>query len=347
MFATYKNPDRYLIDYDPSLPEPLFQLSPREENTFMLQPHRRCWRDSLETYHNNAKYEYHLLMHNSRQANHLVTVKYMKQFFISKIRELWLSLKKFLRQHGIIAYTVVEGTTNGSFGKPVNRIHYHFLVDSGKSELELRQLFKDACVDIGLIPGDEFQVHYAAIPNRKEFNRLAKYVLKYDQYAKDALLFKFYVKINKIDTIGNWYIYADGTKWGRKDDEWKKLIDSWYPNRSKPPVTDPREQTSESPTGTPTLTTEQHVEFVTQIDIPLPTLSEKGKSASLRLDIRFLMPSSVSEVKIRLEYRSPTEINVGVFFDGGGGWYIKSCCTPSVFTPLPPPKIHVGNPSPP
>ena len=110
-------------------PEILYQYPPRQQNTFYLVEHRRNWTASMETYQNSAKREYELLMANPREANHEIVIGYLKEHFIKDLIKQFSLIKEHLTQSGIIAYQVAEITTNG-FGKPVNRLHRHFLIDA-------------------------------------------------------------------------------------------------------------------------------------------------------------------------------------------------------------------------
>ena len=131
--------------------ERLYQHPGRRRNTYTRHTSRRSWTDSHETFQNAARREYELLLANHRQANHLVTVKYFREFSAQEIRTRWLKLKDQLIEQGITAFALVEITTgihvlsDGSHQHyPINRIHYHFLVDSDLSECQLRDIFNRA-----------------------------------------------------------------------------------------------------------------------------------------------------------------------------------------------------------
>ena len=187
--------------------ERLYQRSPRRRNSYHTQPYRRSWTDSRKTYQNAAKREYDLLLANHRQANHLITVKYFREFSTQKIRTTWLKLKASLQQQGIISFVVVEVTTrrhifqDGRYRDyPVNQIHYHFLVDSDLSKRQLRKIFNRSCIDTGLLKED-FEVHYEAIPDRKTFEHKCRYILKYGNFSEQAILFRPRNEIGKLDKI--------------------------------------------------------------------------------------------------------------------------------------------------
>ena len=195
----------------------------------------------METYQHAAKREYELLLANYRQANHLITVKYFRKFTNLQIIPLWSKLKTLLQQQGITAYVVIEITTRrhifpdgGYRDYPIKKIHYHFLIDSELSEPQLRVIFNRACLDAGLAK-DAFEVQYEVIPDRKTFKHKIEYVLKFGKFAKQAILFKRYTGINKIDMINAWFINADGTR-VNKEKMWKELVGDWY---SYKPETEP------------------------------------------------------------------------------------------------------------
>ena len=196
----------------------------------------------METYQHAAKREYELLLANHRQANRLVTVKYYREFTNLQVIAIWSVLKAILTQHDIIAYVVIEITTrrhiypNGEYRDyPINKVHYHLLVDSNLLEIQLRYIFNQSCLDAGLAK-DKFEVLYEEIHDRKTFERKVKYILKFDIYAEQAILFKRYTGINKVDMINTWFINADGTR-ANKDKMWKAIVDGWYPNQpeNEPP----------------------------------------------------------------------------------------------------------------
>ena len=217
----------------------LYQSTPRRRNTYHRQKSRRDWSDSIETYQNAAKQQYYLLLENHRQANHLMTLKYLREFTAQEIRAIWSKLKALLKKQGIVAFSVVEFTTRskvltsgGFWDFPINTIHYHILVDSSLSERQLRDIFNSACIEVGLAK-NEFEVHYASIPDRTTFEHKCKYILKYDNFKDYAILPQPKTGINKICSIGKWFVNADGTR-ANKDTMWKEIVAGWYPKTKQP-----------------------------------------------------------------------------------------------------------------
>ena len=144
-------------------------------------------------------------------------------------------MKALLIQRGIVAYSVIEITTrpqklpNGAWKHyPTNKVHYHCLVDSSLPEPRLRRIFNSSCVDSGLSTED-FEVHVKSIPDRKAFEHKAKYILKFDTYKDQAILFQPGTHINKTCSIGRWFINANGTK-ANKDVMWESIV-SLFPKK--------------------------------------------------------------------------------------------------------------------
>ena len=214
----------------------LYRHPPRSRNTYHEVEWRRNWTNCRETYDNAARREYHLLLANARQANHLITLKYFRNFTNLQIIALWSLLKPLLIQHGITGFAVIEITTrrhvepDGTYWDyPICQCHYHILVESDLSERRLRYIFNQSCLDVGL-DKDAFEVQYEAIPDRETFERKCRYILKHIEYKHQAILFRPKTGINKICAIGDWFINPDGSKMN-KDKKWDEIVDSWYPER--------------------------------------------------------------------------------------------------------------------
>ena len=230
----------------------LYQYPARRHNTYEEIPFRQDWTDSLETYQNAARRQYELLKENPRTAEnmispdnpvHLITLKYFHEYNNLEVIALWKKIRPILTAQGIIAYGVVEITTRRHYVSdkkyydyPINQIHYHFLVANDLSESELRNIFNNACLEAGLKnkkPNREFEVQYDAITNRKEFLRKCMYILKYDRYKHEAILFQRHTGINKIFAINGWFNKTDDS--GKRIDKktmWKDIVAGWYPDNS-------------------------------------------------------------------------------------------------------------------
>ena len=185
-------------------PEILFQFPPRQRNTFCTVPHRKNWTASMETYQNAAKREYDLLMANHREGNHEIVIGYLKEYGIQDLLNHFSLIKEHLTNDGIIAYQVAEITRDG-YGKPVNRIHYHFLIDYHHSKRRLVNAFKEACLYAGLQvgTGKDCMVKYRPIPDSVEFERRCRYILKYKKYQRRAILFRPKTGIDKTGMVNH------------------------------------------------------------------------------------------------------------------------------------------------
>jgi hypothetical protein len=228
----------------------LYQNPPKRYNTYEEIPYRRSWTNSLETYQNSARREYELLKANHRTAEHLITpnnpihmitLKHFREYNNLEVIALWKEIRATLKMRDVIAYGVIEITTRRQYVSdkeyydyPINKVHYHFFVDSHLSERQLRYVFNRVCLEVGLNnkrPNREFEIQYDVITNRKEFLRKCMYVLKYKRYKHEAILFKPKTGINKIYQINDWFINADGTRASKKK-MWEDLIDGWYPQNT-------------------------------------------------------------------------------------------------------------------
>ena len=231
---SYQHDDSTSTIEDASTVHVLYQLSPRRRNSYYTQSCRKSWVDSRETHQNAARREYQLLLNNPRQANHLITIKYLRVFSANEIRAKWSTLKALLHSHGIIAFVVIEITTrkrylsDGMFKNyPINQIHYHLLIVSDLSVRSLRTIFNSSCLDAGLAK-EEFMVMYESIPDREAFEHKCRYILKYDKFADQAILFQPGTGINKVCSIGRWFINPDGSR-ASKDKMWRSIVCGWYP----------------------------------------------------------------------------------------------------------------------
>ena len=217
----------------------LYQLSPRRRNSYYRQTSRRSWTDSRETQQNAARREYELLLANPRQANHFITLKYFEEYTAEEIRTTWSRLKALLVQQSIIAFSVIEITTfpciqsdGRRWDCPINKVHYHILVDSDLAERQLRNIFNSSCINVGLSKED-FEVQYESIPDRQRFEHKAKYILKFDNFKEQAILFRPGTGVHKTCSIGRWFINADGSKMN-KDKKWESIVAGWYPKKIAP-----------------------------------------------------------------------------------------------------------------
>ena len=226
--------------------ELLYQRSPRIGSP-KNHKHFKGWTCSLESYQKEARRKYNLFLANHRQANHEIVIGYQQGFPIQMLLDQLTLIIEYLRKHEIIAYYVVEITTrqhilpNGECKDyPINIIHYHFLIDSHYSKHRIRNIFKGACQHAGLKDSD-YKVKYYPIPDRKEFERKIKYILKFGNYASQAILFRPHTGIKKAGDVNvnsrtrSWFINADGTRMNQEK-KWKAIVAGWYPSQQQKPV---------------------------------------------------------------------------------------------------------------
>jgi hypothetical protein len=197
-------------------PEILYQSNPHPDRYFNVEWHQ-SWTYSRLTYQNAARREYHLLLANYREANHILTIGYRHDYFIQELIDQFSLIKEYLQAEGIVAYHVAE-ITRDNFGNPVNQIHYHFLVEYYSFKHRLIRIFKNACRYAGLEIGKDCRVLYEPIPDSVVYERKCRYVLKYKTYKKRAILFRPKTRIKKIGMINKFFINADDTKANKENE---------------------------------------------------------------------------------------------------------------------------------
>ena len=245
-------------DYDsfilsaPSTPEILYQSNPKEYSPDMYKE-AKSYTLSLESYQKAAWKEYSRVIDNPRRTEHEIVINYRNEFSIQEIKDQFKLMRKYLQEQGIIAFSVAEISRNKYKTGPVNHLHRHFLVDSDSLDLSeklLRDIFKGACRYAGLQPDEpnildspdapkkNCEVKYQKIDNNdskgntytpeESFQRRVRYILKYNSYNRTPILFQSksaypHLKkgIDKIASIGNWFINPDGTK-ANKTKMWEK-----------------------------------------------------------------------------------------------------------------------------
>ena len=181
--------------------------------------------------------EYHLLMAGHRRARHEIGINFLKRFTISEIKDKFKLIREYLVEYEITAFSIVEISRDG-YGNPVNRVHYHFLIDSDLSKRQLRETFKSACRHAGLHPNKSepdrtCRVLYRPIPDPKRdvdkqgnplspeeaFDKRVRYILKYNTLKKPILFRRRRdreKRINKIASINQWFINSDDSPMHKK-----------------------------------------------------------------------------------------------------------------------------------
>jgi hypothetical protein len=256
MFPQY-NDDSCTLFRSPG-PEILYQIY-----SIKCNPDKKPakWRKSftytLESYQRKAWEQYNLVLMNLRRPEHEIIVNYLEEFYIEEIQDKFRLIKEYLQKQQIIAFSVVEITRDKSKIWPINQIHYHFLITSNNagsiSENLLREVFKEACRYAGLVPdapdtinvpdapNQNCIVHYSPIPDPKRdrdrygnlltydqaFNKRVRYILKCNTMRK-PILFRSGTGINKIASIGRYFINPDGSR-ADKGLMWAKWCILKYP----------------------------------------------------------------------------------------------------------------------
>jgi len=197
----------------------LLQLYQRKPPEYQDKPYKKSgyakhkvysWTDSKESYQNRAKNERTLLWWNERKATKAIVVSLLTELSIDDIRHRRTKIFRYLNEHGIEAYVIVELTRKRPrTGKPTKRVHFHILTDDPRNENELRDLFNEACERSNLVKGrgnrlvrdKDFRIIYKEDSKGLGFD----YYLKYGEKHKNkAVLFEKHRGLQKIYRIGKW-----------------------------------------------------------------------------------------------------------------------------------------------
>lgn len=193
-------------DLSEHVTEILYQTNPRKKSIHLYSKSKT---ESLESFHRAALQEYGALVINGTIPNHIVQLNYLKVFPIAKIRSLWKTLSRCLRYAGVIARVSMENTKDKSRKRPVNRIHYHFVVqDHKRTHDELKKLFEEKC--LRLLYKSDFKVHVFPFDEAKGgWKGYIGYFLKLRD-KDNNILFESGFWLRNYYTIGNWWTYPDG-----------------------------------------------------------------------------------------------------------------------------------------
>ena len=180
--------------------EQLYQTAPRRGNK--NQP--ASFTLSRASYDKAAKSEAVALLLNGRVPNYVITLKYQVEMSAKQIRELWSLHSRRLRLAGIIGRVALEITKDKRRQRPVNRVHYHIVVQDTRTPAELRALFREVCRCA--MPMNSFSVTCLPIDN---WFRSVWYFVKYKRL--DNYPFRANLGLQKFYTIGKWWVDQDGT----------------------------------------------------------------------------------------------------------------------------------------
>jgi len=219
---------RYLM-YD-SNQEPLFQSDPLEFRQSSFKP--KGWTDTVESFLNEAKKEATLLLRNRQLQGHCyrwdVGINFESEQSAKEISDTWAKVRRMLKQVGVVAYRILEITTDGN-GHPMNRVHYHLLVKSDHSKADLEK-----AIDQSIPKGIPFHKHVKPIENEwgyilyilkaqvEGYNKQRRRVK--DLYADARILFRPKLGIKKVATVGNfWANKSKSTIWSEIKDKERRI----------------------------------------------------------------------------------------------------------------------------
>lgn len=269
----------------------LFQKNPPENKT-----HEKIvfsWTNSLESYQFSAWKEVCLLLSNTRRANHEIVLGYQIELSPFLIMFVWSELRKILSKRGIVAYVVIEITRNKYRNRPINRVHYHFLIDSSLKKEELEGIFRTACKRVGFNE-KEVTIKYDSIDDEKTFRRRVFYILKYNRPWR-VILFqpkkRLGTQINKIYQFGGWFESEGG-----KTKMWKNGHKSPIAKKTAPVSIEPGDCTITLTISVilqiHTETGMRSIQVPVNIKVPKKFLRNEGKF-HIRLEMRLSVDGQV------------------------------------------------------
>jgi hypothetical protein len=177
------------------------------------------WTDTVVGYCNEASKEATLLLRNRLLQGHPYTwdvgINFELEQTPKQISDTWSKVRRKLNQAGVVAYRVLETTTDGH-GKPTNRVHYHLLVKSQHTKHEL-----EGIIDRSIPEGIPYHKHIKPIKNQWGF---ICYILKArvegrrgewlkDLYRNERILFRPNLGIKKIATVGKFWTKPKAKIW--------------------------------------------------------------------------------------------------------------------------------------
>ena len=212
----------------------LYQIHPREKSR---NPSRvpTSHTESKESSQKASNQEAWILENNHRFPKHEIELRYFVELPIDVIRANWRRLQRKLKEADIIYAAAIELTTIGNYGLPNNRVHYHFLIDSGMSRKTLMDTMKTACqkAKLGVYGrGRDFDLTF---PNHGIFDWMGK--IKYftkSGYPDNVHLFDPAYRVQKFYYSSKWFVEADGTPTTRQ--KILKRIKAEYKEKKKQQV---------------------------------------------------------------------------------------------------------------
>jgi hypothetical protein len=134
-----------------------------------------------------------------------------------EISETWAKVRRKLQAAGIVAYRILEITTDGN-GRPMNRVHYHLLVKSDHTKADLER-----AIDTSIPAGLPFHKHVKPIKNPwgyicyilkakvGGFNKQGRRVA--DKWADERIMFRSKLGIKKVATVGKFFVKSKAALW--------------------------------------------------------------------------------------------------------------------------------------
>ena len=185
----------------------LYQERIRDKSRF---PGLRSKTESRESYRLDAIREYGRLKVNGTKPNHIVQLNYLTELSVEEIQALWRKHRRRLHAKGIIARVTIEITKDEWRQRPVNRIHYHFVVkDHSRTRDELTELIETVCqCEMAL---DDFKVNVFQFDEKKGgWKGYIAYFVKLRDPENENILFEKGLGLRKYYTIGQWWTDKDG-----------------------------------------------------------------------------------------------------------------------------------------
>ncbi len=206
--------------------ESLFQSDPLKYRQSSFKP--KGWTDTVESFLNEAKKEATLLLRNRQLQGHRyrwdVGINFEIDQTAKEISETWAKVGRKLNLAGVVAYRILEITTDGN-GCPTNRVHYHLIVKSDHTKADLEQI-----IDQTIPTGIPYHKHVKPIDNEWGFilyilkarvegwNKAGRWVK--DKYADERILFRPNLNIKKVAKVGEfWANKSKATIWSEIKDK--------------------------------------------------------------------------------------------------------------------------------
>ena len=217
----------YYSDY-----EPLFQSNPDEykQSSFKL----KGWTETVAGYLNEAKKESTLLLRNQKLQGHpyrwAVGINFEIEQTPKQISETWAKVRRKLKAAGVVAYRILEITTDGN-GQPMNRVHYHMIVKSHHTKADLER-----AIDQSIPEGIPYHKHVKPIKNAWGY---ICYILKAkvggmdkqgrwvsDKYADERIMFRPKLGIKKVATVGDFFVKSKAAIWTEIKNQERRIAEN-------------------------------------------------------------------------------------------------------------------------